>query len=219
MTFAEIQTEVKSALNLTSTVADTRIGLMINRYYKRITRSMGIPEGTRISLTASANTSIGSSTVQFTSVEKVSRVWYLSGTDKVFLTEVSLDELRDLSALASSDTPTKWAQSSFTDNDVSIQFNTTAASVFAMKADCYATIATLSGSNVPQFPESFHDVLVYGVLKEEQKKMGHKAEASDSKAEYETGLSDLRMWFAKSKYKQIKQGKFGATHVDRDGTQ
>jgi hypothetical protein len=216
MTHDEIVTEVKAPLNLTSTVADTRISRLINRYYKKITVAMGIPEGTRISLTASANATIGSQNIQFTSVESVKRVWYLSGTSKVFLTMVSLDEIRDLTDVASSDTPTKWAILSYTDNDVTIIINTTAATAFAMKADCYATIGSLSGSTVPQFPESFHDVLVYGCLYEEHKKMGHKDEARDAKRDYEEMLSNLRMWFAKSKYMQIKQGRSPVPHIDRD---
>lgn len=217
MTHDEISTEIRSTLNLTSSTAITRVSNLINRYYKRITSSLGIPEGTRISLTASANTTIASQTIQFTSVEKVSRVWYLSGGSKVFLTEVSLDELRDLDPV-SSDTPTRWAQVSFTDNDVTIMIDTLAASQFAMKADCYATIAAISGSQIPQFPESFHDVLVYGPLKEERLKMGQKQEADDAKREYETRLSDLRFWFAKSKYKQVQQHRLReCVHVDRDG--
>lgn len=219
MTHDEIVTEVTSALNLTSSTASTRISRLVNRYYKRVTSALGIPEGTRISLTASANTTIASQTIQFTSVEKVFRVWRLESGAKKFLREVTLDELRDEDPV-SSDSPTKWAIKSYTDNDVTILINTLAATEFAMKADCYATIGALTGSNVPQFPESFHDVLVYGVLKDEQKKMGHKAEADESKQEFRDRLSDLRMWFAKSKYKQIMQNsRTKCVHVDRDGTQ
>jgi hypothetical protein len=220
MTFDEIVTEVASHLNVTSTTSSTRIGRLVNRYYKRVTTAIGIPDGTRISVSASANTTIGSRVIQFTSVEKVTRVFYLSGTTRIFLTEVSLDELLDIPLPATSDTPTKWASYLYTDNDVSIMVNTLASTQYAMKADCYAVVSTLSGSNVPQFPESFHDVLVYGVLKEEFKKMGHKDEAADADGEYRERLSDLRMWFAKSKYKQIQQHKYpAANHVDRDGTQ
>jgi len=219
MTFDEIVTEVTSACNLTSSVATTRVGRIVNRYYKRITTAVGIPEGTRISLTLSSTMTIAASTATFTSVEKISRVWYLSGSRKVFLTEVTSDEIRDIEEVPSSDAPTKWAQQSFTDNDVVVSLNAAAATAYALKADGYAIVSTLSGSNIPQFPESFHDVLVYGALKEEQKKMGHKDESEESKVEYNMRLSDLRMWFAKSKYKQIKQNKRPvAVHVDRDGT-
>jgi hypothetical protein len=220
MTFDEIVTEVTSALNLTSTVATTRIGRIVNRYYKRVTTAVGIPEGTRITLTLSATATIGSQEVTFASVEKIHRVWYLSGTTKVFLREVTSDEIRDLTDVESSDTPTMWATLRHTDNDVVIILNTTPATALAMKADGVATVGTLSGVAVPQFPESFHDVLVYGPLKEEQKKLGHKEEADESKQEFNARLSDLRMWFAKSKYKQIQQHRNpAATHVDRDGTQ
>jgi hypothetical protein len=170
-----------------------------------------------VSLTVSANTTIASQTIQFASVEKIHRVWYLSSGSKVFLTEATVDEIRDEDP-ESSDTPTKWALLSYTDNDVTIIIDTLAESEFAMKADGYATIGTLATSNVPQFPESFHDILVYACLKVEYKKMGHKEEMQDAAMEYRERLSDLRLWFAKSKYKMIQQHKYPVSvHVNRDG--
>lgn len=207
MTFAETVTEIMDRLNLTSSEATTRVGRLVNRYYKRVTTAVGINPAVRQSLTASANTTIGSAEITFTSMEKITRVWYLgSSSEKVFLDEVSLDELREEDPV-SSDTPSRWATKTLGATSVVLLLDTLAATTHAIKADGYGIVSTLSGSTAPAFPESFHDILVEGVLQDEYKKLEKGPLATASKREYEERLSDLRMWVAKSKYQLIQQGQ------------
>ena len=205
MTFDQIVTACADRLNLTTSTATTRLGLAVNRVYKKVTTAVGISALARRSVAASANTSIGSTTVTFTGVEKITRVYDdTSGTIRQ-IDEVTFDELRDKNP--GTGQATEWAVQSQTSSTVVIRLNSTAQSVYALKADGFATTSTLSGSNEPAFPESFHDILVEGVLYDEYKKLEKVALAKESKAEYEQRLSDLRMWHAKTISPSFRQGK------------
>lgn len=207
MTFSEIVSAVQDRLNLTSSASTTRIGKLVNTYYKRITTSVGIAQMNRPTSTPiSTNTTIGSAVVSFAGLEKITRVYYLSGTTKVFLDEVTHDEIMEIPLPPTSDSPRKYAIESYTDNDVVVRMDVLAATAFALKADGFATTSTLSGSNVPAFPESYHDILVEGVLQDEYKKMEKLDLARISSNIYEQRLNDLKYWSAKSAYLTIQQG-------------
>lgn len=75
-------------------------------------------------------------------------------------------------------------------------------------ADGHTTLTTLSGNQAPDFPESFHDILIFGVMADEYRKMEKFQFYQASEADFERRLSDLRMWIAKSAYKDIYQGKY-----------
>lgn len=205
MTYNDIVAEILGRLNLTSSEATTRVGGLVNRLYKQVTTAIGM-QFSRRHLDFSANTSEGSATLTFTSCEKLTRVWDPTGGTKRFLRQVTLDELRDLN-LAASDTPTRWAELSVTATSVTIQLDTVAQSVKAYSADGYGTAATLDGTMEPAFPESFHDILVEGVLVPEYRKAGKRDDARDSQALYDGRLSDLRMWYTKSGYLKTRQGE------------
>lgn len=207
MTFSDVQTEVLDRLALSSSDASTRIGREINKYYKQITTEIGLAQASARPATAqSANTTIGSQEVTFTSMEKITRVYYLSGSRKVFLDEVTFDELREENP-TTADTPTRWAVKSYTNDDVVILIDKLAETQYALKADGFAIVATLSGSNTPQFPESFHDILVEAVLVDEYMRMEKFDLSEKSEQRFMKRMSDLRMWAAKSAYLDIQQGR------------
>ena len=207
MTFAEIVSAVQDRLNLTSSASTTRIGKLVNIYYKRTTTSIGLAQVSRPVVGTSIACTIGSPLVTFTNMEKVTRVYYLSGTSKKYLDEVTLDQLLEIPLPPTSDNPKLWAPQSYTNDDVVIRMDVNAATGFALKADGFAVAGTLSGSNTPVFPESFHDILIEGVLQDEYKKMEKLQLAQISSNIYEQRLSDLRYWAAKSLYLDIHQGK------------
>lgn len=78
---------------------------------------------------------------------------------------------------------------------------------FTLYADGHITLATISGNSIPDFPESFHDLLVFGVMADEYRKMEKLQFSKDCENDYEKRLSDLRMWIAKSAWQDIHQGK------------
>ena len=204
MTFTEIRTEIMDRLGYTSTTAQTRIGRLINKIYREVGTSIGM------SFARQTNTSvvvtIGNANVTFTGTEKIIQVWRLDSSTPIILDEVLLPELRE-SITPSSDKPTAWALVSTASNTVTVRLNASPATAYTLYADIIAEVSDLSGSNEPAFSESFHDILIDGVLKEEYKKQEKIALARESSAEFQRRMSDLRMFAAKSAYMDIQQGK------------
>ena len=96
--------------------------------------------------------------------------------------------------------------------------NVIAQTAFTVYADVIATAATLSGSTEPAFPESYHDILIEGVLMNEYKRSEKLALAQDAKREYESRLSDLRLWMALSPNKDLYQNKLNSSSFSGSGS-
>lgn len=203
MTFSEIVADIKTRLNLTSTDATTRIGLAVNRLYKSITSSIGLNVTRRTQV--QANCSIGIQTLSFTGIEKVIAVIDKSSGSDRHLDEQSVDELK-VNGVAG-DTPTAFAVYRMNANTVQILLNVIPQTALTLYADGYVQAPTLSGSQEPAFPESFHDILTEGVMYDELRKLEKADLAKMAKATYEQRVSDLRMFIAKSAFQDIYRGK------------
>lgn len=205
MEFDEIVEDVMGQLNLSSTEAEERVGKLVNRYYKRVTSSLGIATVARRVFDVEGLTTLASAEVAFELMEKVTRVWYLSDGVKQFLDEKTLDELRDEDP-PSGDTPSRYAVVSRSATTVTILLDELAETEYSLFADGYQPADVLADDDEPAFPESFHDILVYGPLKDEARHLNQTELARDAKTEYEDRLSGLRMEVAKSAYLRIRQG-------------
>jgi len=209
MIFSAIVSDLADRLNLTSSESQTRLGREVNRYYRRIRTALGMADATTRAVAVSAAKTLGSATVTFSGVQKITRVYDDTSGTRRFLTEKHWDELREKNPGTNS--PTEWATQSADDDTVTILINVLAQDTDALKADGFLTTTDLSGSQVPAFPEDFHDILIEGVLADEYRKRERLDLAKISKAEYEARLSDLRMWFAKSLNKANQQGELTTT--------
>ena len=205
MLFTDLRTEILDRLNYTSTDSTTRVGRLINKVYREIGTAIGL------SFSRQTNTSItvttGTADQTFTATEKVLQVWTLdSDSNPSILSEVLPPELRE-EAAPSSDEPHRYAIISTTSNTVKIRLDAKPATAYTLYADIIGEVADLSGSNEPAFPESFHDIIIEGVLKDEYRKLEKLQLARESERQFEKRLSDLRMFMAKSNYLDIQQGK------------
>lgn len=208
MTFDEIVADVMAPLNLTSTEATARVGRMVNRYYKRVTTEIGIAPVARRVFAVEALTTIASEEVIFEMMENITRVYYIVDGVKQFLDEVTIDELRDADP-PSGDTPARWAKVALGANSDTIHLDQLAETEYTLYADGYAMTDTLADDDEPAFPESFHDVLILGPLKDEYKKAKNLDLAKDTRGEYEERLSALKYWAARTAYLKIRQGERG----------
>ncbi len=203
MTFTVIQTEILERLLLTSSEASTRVGRLINKVYRSVTTELGLQTSRILEVTTTAT--VSSADVTFTTIEKVDRVWIKDSDGNVtVLDQVQLDELRKETA-PSGDLPTRYAIRRMGANSVTIQLDQVAATGYNIFADAEDAVGDLSGNNEPAFPESFHDILIEGVLKEEYRKSGERDLAKDSKADYDERLRALRFFIAKSNYLTINK--------------
>jgi len=207
VTFDEIVAEVCDRLNYTSPDAITRVGKRVNERYKRLTSSIGLELSRRTQISTTA--SIGSALLTFTSTEKVLAVVdKTSGTD-VTLTQITPDEMHIIPIR--SQPPRHYCIMSMTATSVTITVDCVATTGYTIYADIEAIASTLVTTATPGFSESFHDILVYGAMADEYKKMEKPQLAQMSEQDYEHRLSDLRMWIAKSAYLDITQGKYTAS--------
>jgi hypothetical protein len=214
MTFTEIVTEVMERLNLTSSEAETRIGRNVNVRYKRVTTAIGLQTSRRTQV--QADTTLGVQTLTFTSIEKVLTVIdKSSGKDRI-LQEVSIEELRQ-GSIGTSSTPGKYAIYRMGASSVTILLDTVPQEAFTLYADGFETVSTLSGSNEPAFPESFHDILVEGAIADEYRKAEKQADAAIAESVYERRLSDVKFYIAKNNWLKTYQGKSSSASLGSGG--
>lgn len=205
MVMEEIITEACERLNLTSDTARSRVAREINNRYKRITSSIGLVTSRFTSVTALAV--IGNRTMTFTGIEKITAVVDKSDPSQdIVLGQLTPDEMH-ITPIRT-EPPRNYAITRMHGTSVEVELDCLPATAFTLYADGYVTVTSLSGSDVPDFPESFHDILVWGVMADEYRKMEKMPLMIDAEQNYEKRLSDLRMFIAKSAYLDIYQGRY-----------
>lgn len=205
MTFLELVNEVTDRLNLTSDQAISRVGREINSRYKRVTSSIGLASSRRV-YDVAVQSVTDDKYLTFTGIEKIEVVKDITVEDQpVILIERLLNEMDGLPLMSSQ--PRNYAVFSVTSNTVTIRVDSDVVEDQFIKADGLETADTLSGALTPAFSESFHDILVFGAVADELKKMEKFQLAKDAEQDFERRLSDLRMFLAKSDYLDIHQGK------------
>lgn len=204
MTFDEVVSEVMDRLNLSSSEATTRISKRVNARYKRATSSIGLVT-TRFAQVQS-NATIGNRIITFQGIEKILAVIDKSSGVDIPLSQITLDEMH-ITPIRD-EPPRKFAVQRNHANTVDILLDLTPTTAFLLYADGQSNEATLVGAQQPDFPESFHDILVFGALADEYRKLEKFPLAKDMEGEYEKRLSDLRMWIAKSAALDIYAGRY-----------
>lgn len=205
MTFTEVVSEIADRLNLTETKSLTRIGRSVNDRYRWLCSTVGLQTSMRT--TAVASTVVSSQYVTFTSVEKLYSVYNTTYNPPQVLSEVTVDELRNMPLGA--DPPLAYAINTMGATSVTIKLSCIPATIYVLGADVQSNITTLSGTNVPVFPESYHDILVYGGIATELEKMEKYPLAQVNEAKFQQRLSELRYFISISAYKDIHAGKHG----------
>jgi hypothetical protein len=198
MTFTDLVTEIMSRLNYTSSDATARVGRAINDRYKRVTTSIGLDVTRRV--VVGAVTVIGTPLVTVANVEKILNIQFRNKP----LELVTIDILRSIQP---SSPQSAYAVFRSNANSVQIELSWTPTAVESLVVDGYALAPTLAGSQVPAFPESFHDVLIWGSLAEEYRRLEKGGLVKDAEQQFESRLSDLRMFIAANGYNNIFQGK------------
>ncbi len=189
MTFTEMAAEIAERVGMSSPEAFSRIGRSINRVNKNVTTAIGMVT-TRRDDPITVNTTISNRYVTFT-CEKVLAVFRLEDSQPYYLTEISYDEMRR-KTVASGDTPQEFAIAKQSGTTVTILLDYTPATAYAIYADAEEAATTLSGSGVPPFAESFHDVIIEKVVAGELERAKDFAGSDRAEQRYEKRLSDLK---------------------------
>lgn len=203
MTFTDIRGAVCDYCNLTSPEALARVGKAINRHYRRVTSSLGLDAARFV--TRSVSTTNGVRTVVFTEIEKIDRLLdTTSATDIRLLQERSVHDLR--STQPGQGQPDHWAFQNSDADSVTVLLDTVPQTVYSLQADGWVTLADLSGTDEPVFPESYHDILVWFVISEELLKKEKDKLAGAYQAKAAALLSELRFFLADSHTHSTVQG-------------
>lgn len=210
MTFTTIQSRVADRLNLTSAQALARIGNSINEKYREVASSIGMATVERSTATA---TTVGNGTrlLAFTTaatgtgVQKILSVYDAAFTPPIILDELSFDQIRN--DAVETDPPLEYAIATTTSASVTVMLSSACTTVFTLTADVLANMTDLSGSATPNFPEDFHDMLIYGVMAIELEKMEKYDMVAKQDEHFQSRLADLRYYIAKSAYLDIVPGR------------
>lgn len=196
---------IADELNLSSPETKARIERALNVRYKQVTSAIGMVGSRREELSKLATT--GNQYLTFTGAEKLDAVFRKVGTKNVLLDQITDDDM--LEATLQTSLPTKYSIYSFTPTTVTIRMNCipVASVPFTLYANGIGDVITLSGTTSPAFPESFHDVLIYGVCADEYRRKEKVAFVKEAEENFARRLSDLKMFIAKSAYLTLYRGK------------
>lgn len=204
MIFDELVSEVCERLNLTSDEARSRVGRHLNNRYRRVTSGIGLESSRRTEVDATAT--IGETTLTFEGIEKILAVIDRSSGKDIVLEEVTPYEIVERPLRG--EPPRLFAVTNMHPDSIDIQVDCEATTAYTLYAKGITSNSTMSGSDIPDFPESFHDLLVFGAMADEYRKMEKVELARDAEADFERRVSDLRMFIAKSAYMDLTQGRY-----------
>jgi hypothetical protein len=209
MTANELISYVADLVNQSSDEAKERIGRSLNVRYKQVTSAIGLASTRREEIPAVAT--IGSRYMTFTGVEKLENVFRRVGTKVYILDELTNDELLDTNIRT--EPPHAYTVYSVAPTSVTIKLDCTPTTGFTLYATALQDASSISNTDVPNFPESYHDVLVQGVMADELSRKEKFDQAMVCEKKFESRLSDLRMFVAKTAYLSLYRGK----HADAEG--
>ena len=213
MTFDDIVTRILDKLNLTSDEARERVGERVNEVYKNVTTSIGMIESRRVETTGTYDPTGASGAtlpeITINGIEKLMTVrLQQDGNRPRILRERPYAFVRNNQFDPShANTPHVYAIMRSNPQTVTILLDAFSSDTpFTLEYEGYGLAGELNGSMTPSFPESFHDVLINGVMSEELLKMGDSNLAGIFMKKYEGRLSDLRFFIAKNQWRNDRQG-------------
>lgn len=203
MTMNELVEHTADVLGLSAPEAKARINRELNVRYKQVTSAIGMTPTRREEVSKAAT--IGSRFLTFSGIEKIDVVYRLVDDRAITLNELTDDEMRK--ANLRDEPPTLFSLYNVAPSAVTIQLDCIPTTTFTLYAGGLADASSLSSTDSPAFPESYHDILVLGVTADELRRKEKERAADRAEAKFESRLSDLRMFLAKSAYLEIYRGK------------
>jgi len=215
MSFDELVSTTMDRLNLTSDTARTRIGVFCNERYKVVTSSIGLITSRRVTSTLIVDPTdtatfpdLPNLTIGF--MEKINRIAIIApmgaSTGVQVLRQLTFDEISAYPTMNA--VPRAWAPYRMGSGEVQIILDgVTTDTTFTLNIEGYDLAETLEDDAVPFIPTDFHDILIEGAKSDELLKMEKPSLAAIAEQKFQSRLSDLRMFIAKSAYLDIAQGK------------
>ena len=203
MTVNELVAHIADELNQTSPEAMSRITRQLNKRYRQVTASINLVPTRRTELSKAAT--IGNRFITFTGCEKLDVVFRKVGTKNIKLTKVSNDEMLEISV--QDEPPTRYSEFSVTGTTITLWLDCTPTTTFTLYAHGLTSALTLTGTDTPAIPESFQDILIYGVCADEYRKKEKLDLYKEADQSFRERMSDLRLFLAKNGSQDLYTGK------------
>ena len=210
MSFDEIVGEVMDRLNLTSQEARDRVGKRVNRRYRQVTSGIGLQTSRRVVMSVTFDPSDTDSVlpdIVITGMEKVNKVSRTVGNVLRVLDEGSYDEVSNTVTTTVRRLPYMWATKRMGSGTVTLTLDAYPETEFTLQFEGYDVAEELADDAEPYLPTDFHDILIEGAMLDELRKMEKGDLAGIAKTEYDQRLGELRLFIAKTSYKDQYQGK------------
>jgi hypothetical protein len=228
MTFTEIVDMVALDLNIATTKTEsiTRIGTHVNRRYRVIMRRLGLNVFSRAEFDFDCTQSTNLQTVAADNdpiITRIVSIFYHTPATvddpnprARALDQISADEMR--TTLATNDIPTKWCRFKEGSDTVTFKLDSMVPDPLTLVLECELSKSTLSGTDVPDFSEEFHELLVIGAKGDELRKMEKPTLAREFLKDFEDGMNELSLKAVIGAHQDILQNKYGANRRRLRGT-
>jgi hypothetical protein len=203
MTYKQIQDRVLDRLNLTSTESRARVKNFINERYRQVVTSCSLP---RLRMGTAAQTTVsGAQSLTASGVIKPITLT-LPSLNRV-LYERSQDQLRTYDPSGQwLGAPQYYAVTNYGASNFAVLLMPKPDAAYTINVDGYLAGTDLSNdSDVPAFPEDFHDILEDGSLSDEYDHKDKDDYAKKYEVCFQVRLSELRYFIAKSIYSHRTQ--------------
>lgn len=174
----------------------------VNRRYKRVSASIGMRDSRRVIL--EFDVELGSRTQTVTGIEKIIGITDNTDTVPRPLGEVTYEQM--VQTILRTDRVESYAIVRHGARQVSFLMDFEPLVDLTLDVEAEEIATSLADDMEPSFPESFHDVLVFGALADEYRKSDKIAQARDAELDFQRVLGELRLKLACSAFRDIQQG-------------
>lgn len=183
-------------LNITDATSITRIGTHVNRRYRKVLRRLGVEVFSRVEFDFTCTPSTQTQTVADNNDPVITRIINIfyevdANTRPRKLEEITYDEMK--AKVPTEDIPIYWAKKRLGSDTATFMIDSTIPDGLTLVLECEETKSTLSGSDVPNFFEEFHEILVIGAKIDELLKKDKPTLARVFKDEFDETLNELAL--------------------------
>jgi hypothetical protein len=197
VTFLQLQSDVMSRVNYTSTDARALIKIWLNQRYREVVSSVNLAR-TRRGLVTFTTVS-GNSYITATGIAKLLDL-YDAVNLKRPLEEVTVDEIRAMDpASETTGHVTHFAIQKHVADSITLLVYPQPDSVYALTADALIAGTDMTAdADIPTIPTDFHDILVHGAHADALNKLEKPRLAEAAEKRFEKRVADLRYFIIKN---------------------
>lgn len=188
MTFDDIVDAVCLDLNITQPASVVRVGLHVNRRYQQVQGALGLNLNSRVSFEIGLTPNSQEQILDESTTPEVQRIVSLYAqhdpdTDWCPLDELTFEQMQH--EVPTTGNATKWCRKRVGATSTTFLVNSTVPDGMVVMVEGEEHASILEDDDIPEFPEAFHDVLIFGAKADELRKMEKFAAAKEFEGDEE----------------------------------